>query len=160
MSKLYCKSKDGIHYWETWDHDGIHTIHWGKLGERGQSKELKNSLFRSATKAVAKELAEKEAEGFQEIPAKNHHTLLIEYAVQGMGTPADLDKRHSLEERMAEILGWTGLGNCDGGSIGSGTMEVCCYVADFDIAKRVIEADLRGTEYGDYTRIYREDDAV
>jgi hypothetical protein len=39
-------------------------------------------------------------------------------------------------------------------------MEVCCYVADFDIAKRVIEADLKGTEYGGYTRIYREDDAV
>jgi hypothetical protein len=28
---------------------------------------------------------------------------------------------------------------------------------DFDIAKRVIEADLRDTEFGDYTRIYRED---
>ena len=58
---------------------------------------------------------------------------------------------------MNETLGWTGLGDCDGGSIGSGTMEVCCYVADFDIAKRAIEADLRDTEFGDYTRIYRED---
>jgi len=37
-------------------------------------------------------------------------------------------------------------------------MEVCCYVVDFDIAKSVIEADLRDTEFGDYTRIYREDE--
>jgi len=160
MIKLYRKSEDGIHYWETWNHDGVHTIHWGKLGERGQSEKLNNSLFRSATKAVEAELAEKKGEGFQEIHDENHHTLIIEYAVQHMGTAKDLEKRHSLEERMSETLGWTGLGHCDGGSIGSGTMEVCCYVVDFDIAKRVIEADLRGTEYGDYTKIYREDYAA
>jgi len=92
--------------------------------------------------------------------AYDHAILLVEYAIEGFGTPQDLAKRHALEDRMGETLGWTGLGACDGGSIGSGTMEVCCYVADFDIAKRVIEADLKGTEYGDYTRIYREDDAA
>ena len=73
-----------------------------------------------------------------------------------MGSMTDLDKRHRLEERMDQTLGWTGLGHCDGGSIGTGTMEVCCLVVDFDIAKRVIEADLKNTEFGDYTRIYRE----
>lgn len=36
-------------------------------------------------------------------------------------------------------------------------MEVCCFVADFDIAKRVIEADLAGTEVSGFTRIYDED---
>jgi hypothetical protein len=38
-------------------------------------------------------------------------------------------------------------------------MEVCCYVVDFEIAKRVIAADLEGTPFADYTRIYREDEA-
>ena len=33
---------------------------------------------------------------------------------------------------LNEGLGWTGLGCCDGGSIGSGTMEACCYVVDFE----------------------------
>lgn len=75
-----------------------------------------------------------------------------------MGSGADLEKRHRLEERMNGTLGWTGLGHCDGGSIGSGTMEVCCLVVDFDIAKRVIEADLKDTEFSNYTRIYCEDD--
>ena len=40
---------------------------------------------------------------------------------------------------MDEVLGWTGLGHTDGGSIGSGTMEVGCVVVDFEIAKKVIE---------------------
>ncbi|HEY1717808.1 MAG TPA: hypothetical protein VGH42_05860, partial [Verrucomicrobiae bacterium] len=61
-----------------------------------------------------------------------------EYAIEGMGNATDLKKRHGLEERMNETLGWTGLGLCDGGSIGSGTMEVCCYVVDFQIAKDAI----------------------
>lgn len=33
---------------------------------------------------------------------------------------------------LNEGLGWTGLGCCDGGGIGSGTMEACCYVVDFE----------------------------
>lgn len=58
---------------------------------------------------------------------------------------------------MDETLGWTGLGHCDGGSIGSGTMEVAVVVVDVDLAKRVIAADLRGPPFQDYTRIYAQD---
>jgi hypothetical protein len=57
---------------------------------------------------------------------------------------------------MDEALGWTGLGRCDGGSIGSGTMEVCCFVVDFEIARWVISADLAGTEFAAFTRILEE----
>ena len=73
-----------------------------------------------------------------------------------MGCGEDVEKRYLLQDRMNETLGWTGLGHCDGGSIGSGTMEVCCYVVDFEIAKNVIENDLKGTEFEDYMRIYDE----
>ena len=55
---------------------------------------------------------------------------------------------------MNETLGWAGLGNCDGGSIG--TMEICNFVVDFPLAKAVIEADLKGTEFENYTKIYCE----
>ncbi|MEI7728203.1 MAG: hypothetical protein WCO56_01450 [Verrucomicrobiota bacterium] len=158
MTKLYRKSEEGIHYWETWDDDGVHTVHWGKLGERGQNKVLKNFFFRSVEKDVQSQIEKKKAEGYQEVSIEQHHVLMIEYAVQGMGTTTDLDKRHRLQERMDETLGWTGLGHCDGGSIGSGTMEVCCLVVDFDIAMEMIQADLRGTEFGDYARIFREDE--
>ena len=67
-----------------------------------------------------------------------------------------LKKRHRLEERMNETLGWSGLGACDGGSIGSGTMEVCNFVVDFETAKAVVVKDLEGTEFANFTRIYDE----
>lgn len=56
---------------------------------------------------------------------------------------------------LNESLGWTGLGCCDGGSIGSGTMEACCYVVDFE--RDVLTKELAETRHGDYTRIYDED---
>ncbi|OIQ72763.1 hypothetical protein GALL_456080 [mine drainage metagenome] len=37
-------------------------------------------------------------------------------------------------------------------------MEVCCYVVDFEIAKKVIEQDLKDTEFANYTRIYDENE--
>lgn len=158
MLKLY-KFADGTKsYWETWEHDGVHTIHWGTLGTRGRSREVRSFFFKKASDTVQKEIDQRMAEGFKPIEADDHATLLIEFAVDGMGSSTDLDKRHRLQERMDETLGWTGLGHCDGGSIGSGTMEVCCYVVDFDIAKGVIEANLKNTEFGNYTRIYREDE--
>ena len=73
-----------------------------------------------------------------------------------MGTAEDLEKRYRLQDRMDKTMGWTRLGSCDGGSIGSGTMEVCDFVVDFELAKTVIENDLRGTEFENYTRIYDE----
>jgi len=157
MIKLYRQTDPPV-YWETWESNGVHTIHWGTLGTQGQSKELRNSMFRSASKSVNAEIEKRKAEGYQEIPIEEHAVLLIEYPVAGMGTPEDLEKRHALQGRMDETLGWTGLGHCDGGSIGSGTMEVCCLVVDFEIAKGVIEKDLKETEFADFSRIYREDE--
>jgi hypothetical protein len=75
-----------------------------------------------------------------------------------MGSPEDIEKRNRLQSRMDGILGWKGLGHCDGGSIGNGTMEVCCFVVDFDIAKSAIEKELEGTEFADYIRIYDENE--
>ena len=84
--------------------------------------------------------------------------LEVEYKIDGFGTDQDLEKRHRLEEHLNELLGWTGLGHVDGGSIGSGTMEAGCVVVDFDIAKKVIEDNLKNTEFGEYSRIFRIDE--
>ena len=156
MLKLYKLADDSKSYWETWENEGVHTIHWGVLGTRGESKELKSTLLRKATSVIQKEIDQKTAEGYAPVEFDDHYTLLIEFAVDGMGCGEDVEKRHRLQDRMDETLGWTGLGHCDGGSIGSGTMEVCCFVVDFDIAKRVIEDDLKGTEFENFTRIYDE----
>jgi hypothetical protein len=157
LLKLYRFVEGKKEYWETWENgDGSHTIHWGELGTRGESKRVKSSLFSKAEKILQSEVKNLYEQGFRPIDNDEHRTLLIEYAVDGMGNARDVEKRHRLEERMNEALGWTGLGACDGGSIGSGSMEVCSIVVDFDVAKVVIERDLTGTEFENYTRIFEE----
>lgn len=155
MLKLYRFTPEKKEYWETWDNgNGSHTIHWGILGTRGKSRTIKPTASTTAETTIQKKIDGVVAKGFQPIEPGAHFTLLIEYAIEGMGSGQDIDKRHSLEDRMNETLGWTGLGACDGGSIGSGTMEVCNFVVDFDLAKAVIEQDLAGTEFANYTRIF------
>lgn len=156
MLKLYRFTENQKEYWETWDNDdGSHTVHWGELGTQGESKVVKSSLFKKPQDKIQKEIDELVTNGYQQ--TEQEFTLLVEYEVDGFGTSEDLDKRTRLQDRMNETLGWTGLGHCDGGSIGSGTMEVCNYVVDFEVAKTVIENDLKGTEFENYTRIYDED---
>jgi hypothetical protein len=157
--KLYRFAEGKKEYWETWSDDtGSHTIHWGDLGTRGESRNVRSTLFAKAERTIQKEIDRLVEQGFHPVDEEDHHTLLIEYAVDGIGTEQDVEKRHRLEERMNETLGWTGLGMCDGGSIGSGSMEVCSYVVDFEVAKAVIEKDLAGTEFANYARILNEVD--
>lgn len=156
MLKLYRLSDVAKEYWETWEDDGSHVVHFGELGTRGTFRPVKGRLFRSAVSIIQKEIDTIVAQGFAPLAMEDHAVLMIEYSINGMGDAADIEKRHALENRMNETLGWTGLGACDGGSIGSGSMEVCNFVVDFDVARRVIEADLADTEFANFTRIYRE----
>jgi hypothetical protein len=157
MLKLYKSINNKLHYWETWDQDertGI--VHWGTVGDKGQQESITSGFLKPFRRRIQKLVDEKIGEGYHPIDDDDISTLLIEFNVEEMGTPEDLEKRHRLEDRMNETLGWTGLGHCDGGSIGSGTMEVCCFVVDFEIAKKLIEKDLSGTEFENYSRVFDE----
>lgn len=159
MIKLYKRLESGrIAYHEAWVEDNQIFEHWGIAGTRGRlrTRKLDGTLDEQAN--LDRVLAKPLSEGFSPIDLDDHSVLLIEFPIDGFGTQADIQKRYALQDRMDQTLGWMGLGHCDGGSTGSGTMEVCCYVVDFDVAKRVIEKDLRGTEFGDYSRIYDESD--
>ena len=159
MLKLYKKTELGLLYWETWDVDSkASVVHWGKVGETGDNKDIKSTKSVDHHKIIQAEINKYRTDGYSEIDDDDHIILIIEYRIKEMGTSKDLNKRHKLEDRMNETLGWTGLGHCDGGSSGSGTMEICCFVVDFEIAKRVIEEDLKDTAFSDYTRIYDEND--
>lgn len=159
MLKLYKQIDGELHYWETWDkYEKTGVMHWGKVGEQGNQNQAVSGIFSSFRKTVQKEIDKQLADGYRPIDEEHQYYLLIEYKIDGMGTEEDLDKRNRLQQRMDETLGWTGLGHCDGGSTGSGSMEICCMVVDFDIAKHVIENDLQGTEFAGYTRIFNENE--
>ena len=156
MLKLYKRVDGSLHYHEAWITGEFVYEHWGVVGDRGKTRKHPVPGGAGEEATIAAVLRSAAEAGFEPIELEDHATLLIEYPVIGHGTGADVDKRHAVEERMNETLGWTGLGACDGGSIGSGTMEVCCFVVDFEIARRVISDALRDSELGDFARIYDE----
>ncbi len=157
MLKLYRRNAGRIDaYHEAWVHGSKITEHWGPLGERGESREHRRNKKLSEDENLKHVLKRPIVAGYEPFDTDDHAVLLIEFSINEMGSTEDLGKRHALEERMNETLGWAGLGHCDGGSIGSGTMEVCCLVVDFEIAKRVIKDELKGTKFADYSRIYDE----
>ena len=155
MLKLHKKVGDILYFWEVCEKDAkTGVIHWGIVGECGEKKEVKSTIFSNFLKSIQKEIDQKIKEGFAELEEADYSFLEIEYLIDGFGTEADLDKRHRLENKMDEILGQTSLGQTNGGSIGSGTMEVGCVVVDFHIAKRVIEETLKNTEFANFSRIF------
>jgi hypothetical protein len=154
MIKLYKRVDGALRYHEAWESEGVITEHWGIVGERGDSREHEMPQRMSEEEALREVLKSALDEGYAELDDDELKILLIEYSVDGMGSSTDLEKRHALEDRMSETLGWTGLGHCDGGSIGSGSMEVCCVVVDVEVARRVIADELSSTEFADYSRIY------
>lgn len=154
MQKLYKKIDGILHYHEAWIHDDTLIEHWGTVGDRGQTRSRAVNRNKSEDDDISAALSDATARGYRPIADVQQRSLWIEYAVVGMGTVEDVDKRYRLEDRLNETLGWTGLGECDGGSIGSGSMEVCCFVVDFDLASQVIAADLANTEFADYSRMY------
>ncbi len=157
MQKLYKKSQEALLYQEAWVEGGLLYHHWGQIGETGEHTANAVKKGASKSKLIAGALKKAREDGYSPIDDDDRAVLQIEFKVVGFGTEADFDKRQKLQNRMNETLGWVGIGHCDGGSSGSGTMEVCCYVVDYDIARRVVESDLKGTEFDDYLRIYRED---
>lgn len=152
MLRLYKFSEAQNEYWETWRHGCSRIVHWGHVGSEGKIKKIKSTRTQTVEERIALEIQMQLANGFEE--KEGQCVLLVEYAIEGFITPENLKKRHHLEERMNEALGWRGLGRCDGGSIGSNVLELCNLVVDFELAKSVIERDLAGTEFSNYTRIY------
>ncbi|MDF7815911.1 hypothetical protein [Hymenobacter sp. YC55] len=158
MLKLYKRTDTSFYYWETWEESKkTAVIHWGVVGEHGQDKEVKSKTPSGFREQIQQEINQLLEDGYEPVERDKHYLLLIEFVVEGMGTAEDLAKRARLQARLDETLGWTGLGHCDGGSIGSGSMDVCCFVVDFAVAKQVIEDDLRETEFATYSRIYQEE---
>lgn len=105
MIKLYKRTDEVLRYHEAWlDGETIYE-HWGIVGEQGETKEHRLPEGKDEEDAVLGVLRPAAEAGFRPIDKVDHATLLIEYAVDGMGTGEDVDKRHALEERMGETLG-------------------------------------------------------
>lgn len=154
MIKFYKTVNNKLHYWETWDNDNQSaTVHWGVVGQTGKDKTVRSGFFKSYHKKIQEEIDKRITENYTDFENMDVVYMEVVYQIEGMGTNQDLEKRHALENRLNELLGWTGLGHVDGGSIGSGTMEVGCEVVDFETAYQVIQEDLKDSEFQDFLEI-------
>jgi len=155
MLKLYKLDSPMKQYWESWDnHDGTHSVHWGELGTQGQRKIVRRFFFRSPESTIRKEFDRMISLGFKAHDEKK--TLFIEFPFSSVRSSEEFEKQFRLENRLNDTLGWTGLGSCSGGRLRHGIMRVGNFVVDIDIAKAIIEDDLRDTEFHNYSRIYAE----
>ena len=86
----------------------------------------------------------------------NFPTLVIEYKLpRGALASKYLKKRHALEDFLDTLLRKNKLGDCDGGGIGSGTMEVFCDVKDYAKARAIVVKAIKATPFADFARIYK-----
>lgn len=85
-------------------------------------------------------LAEIGATQLNESEDDEERRLIVQYRMEGLGRGSDHDKRVAVENLLGEFLEEADLGYCDGGDIGSGTMNVFCFVKPGQgVGKKVIE---------------------
>lgn len=151
MVKLYRRSGDAIEYREAWPDGEAIIEHWGRCGERGETRSYPSTGPEDAANILRRLKTAARGLGFQPIPPSRHVGLLVERSIDGFGGAADLEERHRLEDFLTDLLGWSGLGHCDGGSTGSGSMEASCLVVDYPLAATVITAALSGSPFSAFT---------
>ena len=147
MFKRYRRSSGVIEYREAWPADEVVIEHWGACGERGQTCEHPTPTARDQLNTLKGLKAKAAALGFKPISLSRHAKVVVQRSVAGIGTPQDLDERHDLEAFLDEQTGWLGLGHCDGGSIGSGSMEAVCYVVDAGVARSALARELATSRF-------------
>ncbi len=139
MVKLYKKSDIATYYFEVWvNEDKTLTIHKGKLGEVGDTDELhtKNRDI-PIDVLLGRYISEQKEAGYEEWGDLTE--LIVQYSYGKDADQAELiEKRDYVESVFNNCLGWTGNGHCDGGDIGSSTMNIFCYVVDKNIAVHTI----------------------
>ena len=146
MRKLYKTILGSIHYKEAWADEADCTYHWGVLGRKGKTKSIPIKRGETPEDAVNRALADALTDGYLEIPHDQHSHMVIQFKTDHeWGDSDDLEKRHMVDGLMDECLGWTGNGHCDGGDIGSGTINTFVFVVDAETATKTITSTLRSS---------------
>ena len=129
--------------------------HWGMVGTRGETDAHRIKLLRSLEKQVDDLLDPARALGFAELEPGDQ-TLIVEYPYSDDWRRDDVLKIREVSDALTEVLGWTGLGTCEGETLTEIAIELTCRVLDPELAKVRIAEQMAGTEFADYSRMYQE----
>jgi hypothetical protein len=69
--------------------------------------------------------------------------IVVQYRIAGFGGKDDLAKRHQIEDLLGQALESADIGFCDGGDIGSGSMNIFLYAHDRRSAEQLVIRTLR-----------------
>jgi hypothetical protein len=141
--RLYRTVGEKTEYWEIWKTTSEVVVHSGVLGTIGEMRRTPIEPNVGPSAIMESEVRNRLAEGFQQLKDGQLRDIVINYPIKGWGSPADIEKRGKVEDLVNDRLVWTGFGYCDGGSIGSGAMEVFCTVLDPRKSVRLITEELR-----------------
>src|SRR5258706_3551690 len=85
---------------------------------------------------------------------KYPHSVMVQFKNSGdLGTSDELGWRHMQEDLLGHVLETQGLGTCDGGQSGAGSMELFFNVANVDQAVKVLISVLTDREYIGFCKI-------
>lgn len=146
MLRLYKKDGDTLRYWEAWIYEGSLTLHWGIVGDKGEDSSRPVDPSEDPDMVIAQAAEPLVDEGYDEPDPEAMVSLVVQYPLQGKGSGQDFEKRQAVEELLAEVLGWTGNGEVEGGETQPGFMNVFCRVMDVDVALRTLPGALEGEE--------------
>ncbi len=142
LIKLHKQDEIGHDYWEGWVAGNDAIFHWGTVGDKGERHVLSAESEAEAEELLQTEAAAKETSGFSVIERDAMSGIVLSYRLVSWGNEEDLETRYYLEDLCDQALGWTGNGNCDGGEIGSGIMNIWCLVLNVPAAIKILAAEL------------------
>lgn len=154
MIKLVKQEKDKMLFWEIWkEAEKILIVHCGCVGDTGEMYEIELYPFQRVEKEM-KELADEQlADGYKVLDEEELIEFVLQYDYTENQLEEVLEKRNQVQEIMDEALGWSGNGHCDGGDIGSGTINIFNFVIDVDKALKTILNELENQQLLDGVKI-------
>jgi len=159
MFRLYLRGESGslIAYHEVWAEPRRRRLieHWGELGEAGQTRVHGINLFRSLETQIERLLERVREAGFVEIEPEDQKGIAVTYDISRLSREDDLIKQQAVADRLTEILGWTGLGECEEAESNEGVLTAKCWVVDTDLAVSVIQEGLEDSDISDFQQILK-----
>ena len=139
MLRLYSRQFDRPAYWETWEKEGQTCIHFGTVGERGETLWFPAHLREAMTRKLAGEVEKLREKGYEELAPDEFCQFVVQYPTALI----DAATRERLEALIDEALGWTGNGTCDGVDANGQRVNILCAVLAPPPACETILAILR-----------------
>ncbi len=111
--------------------------------------EIRVSRFKRLGRQILQLVEGLERQGYRELQETDYTELVVQFRYDAGQDEEALERRHMMEEMIDEGLLHTGNGSCEGGDIGSGTMNIYYHVVDVEAAVALIfegmkEHDVRG----------------